>query len=86
VGASEGGEVEGSGMLTTIQETQMDTGSTTGTGKKILSWLDEMDLESISDSEDMEKIGRTRGGYRKRKASVEVKKDRKGSNMTTGRG
>ena len=46
MGASEGGEVEGSGMLTTIQETQMDTGSTTGTGKKILSWLDEMDLES----------------------------------------
>ena len=68
MGASEGGEVEGSGMLTTIQETQM------GTGKKILSWLDEMDLESISDSEDMENIDRTRGGYRKRKVAVEVKK------------
>lgn len=78
--------MEGSGTLTTIQETQMDTGSTTGTGKKILSWLDEVDLESISDSEDMEKIDRTRGGYRKRKALVEVKKDGKGSNMTTGRG
>ena len=70
--------MEGSGTLTTIQETEMDTGSTTGIGKKNLSWLEEMDFESISDSEDMEKIDRTRGGYRKRKASVSVKKNGKG--------
>ncbi|KAM9519010.1 uncharacterized protein ACWYII_045248 [Salvelinus alpinus] len=77
VGASEGGEVEGSGMLTGV-ETQVDTGSTTGTGKESSSWLEEMDLEPISDSEDMEKIDRTRGGYRKRKAALEVKRDGKG--------
>lgn len=35
-------------------------------GVKKLSWLD--DMEAISDTDNGEKIERTRGGYRKRKA------------------
>jgi hypothetical protein len=52
----------------TIPETEMNTGSTTDVGVKKLSWLDNMVLEEISDTDDGEKIERTREGYRKRKA------------------
>lgn len=34
----------------------MDTGNTKDTGQNKMSWLEEMELESISDSEDIEKI------------------------------
>lgn len=46
-----------------------------------------MELESISDSEEFEKIDRTREGYRIRKAVADAKKDGRGKkNKKTGRG
>lgn len=65
-------EMEGSLLPTAIQETEMDTGSTKDTGQK------KMELKSISDSEEFEKIDRTREGYRKRKAAADAKKDGRG--------
>lgn len=72
VSTSGGSEMEGSLLPTTIQETEMDTGSTKDTGQK------KMELKSISDSEEFEKIDITREGYRKRKAAADAKKDGRG--------
>jgi hypothetical protein len=56
------------GSTTTIPEVEMNTGSTTEVDAKSGSWLDNMDLEEISDTDDGAKMERTREGYRKRKA------------------
>uniref|UniRef100_A0A674DFZ5 CCHC-type domain-containing protein n=1 Tax=Salmo trutta TaxID=8032 RepID=A0A674DFZ5_SALTR len=57
------------GSTATVLEAAMSTGSRTDEGVKKTSWLDEMDLEEISDTDDGEKFERTTGGYRKRKAA-----------------
>lgn len=56
------------GSTTTIPEVEMNTGSTTEVDAKSGSWLDYMDLEEISDTDDGQMMERTREGYRKRKA------------------
>lgn len=72
---SGGEDMEGSLILTTVPETERDTGSTSGVGGNKLSWLDDMDLEEISDTEDGEKIERLRERYRKRKMTGGEKKE-----------
>lgn len=79
-----GEDMEGSFILMTIPETEIDTGSTTDVGVKKLSWLD--DMEAISDTDNGEKIERTRGGYRKRKAVGGGGRMEEERNRTTGRG